>query len=361
MHLAIQEAEKGRGRTSPNPCVGAVIVREDTVVGRGYHRKAGTPHAEINAIADAGEYAAGSTIYVTLEPCNHTGRTPPCTKAILNAGLARVVVGMPDPNPVVDGGGSAYLESQGVEVISGILEDECRALNRPFVKHITTGLPWVVMKAGMSLDGKISYTRGQGGRITGEKSKHLTHQLRNSLDAILVGADTAIIDDPSLTARLPDTFDARDPLRIVLDTELRLSPDAAMLNQQSNAQTWIYCGPKAADAKRKALVAAGAIVYTVGLTSEGRLDIREIFSHLGAKGITSILVEGGATVHGYMLKSKLVDEVYLFTAPLLIGDQGTSLLAGYSGITPETSERLSSIECRMLGDDLLVHGFFQHL
>lgn len=360
MRLALQEAEKGRGRTSPNPCVGAVIVRDNTVVGQGYHRRSGTAHAEVNAIADAGKNAVGATIYVTLEPCNHTGRTPPCTKAIIDAGLSRVVVGMPDPNPSVTGGGSSYLQSQGIVVESGLLEEECRAINRPFIKHSATGMPWVVMKAGMSLDGKISYVSGQGGKITGDQSQRVTHTLRNTLDALLVGVDTAIIDNPSLTTRLSDMGDARDPLRVVLDTNLRLSPDVRILSQQSSTETWIYCGPDAPVDRKERLVGAGAQVFPAGLTGDGRLDISSVLSHLGAKGIASVLVEGGAAVHGSMLTHGLVDEVYLFTAPFFIGDQGTSLLSGFSKGNAETSPRLKTTDYRMLGDDLLIHGYVQH-
>ena len=360
MRLAIQEAEKGKGRTSPNPCVGAVIVKDNAVVGRGYHKKAGTPHAEINAISDAGKDAAESTIYVTLEPCNHTGKTPPCTKAILDAGLKRVVVGMCDPNPTVAGGGNAYLQSQGVEVEFGLLEEECIALNRPFIKHITTGLPWVVMKAGMSLDGKITYVPGQGGRITGNESKHVTHELRNTLDAILVGVETAVIDEPSLTTRLSDVKDVRDPLRVVLDSRLRLPPQSKMLHQMSDAETWIYCGSEAAEESKRLLADAGAIVHTVGSATDGRLDIMEVLKHMGANDITSVLVEGGAAVHGYMLNHSLVDEVYLFTAPIFIGENGLSLLSGYSDNSPEACSRLNTMDCRLLGSDLLVHGFFEN-
>ena len=360
MRLALQEANKGSGRTSPNPCVGAIIVRDNVIVGKGYHRKAGTPHAEVNAIEDAGSNIVGATIYVTLEPCNHTGRTPPCTKAIIDAGLSRVVVGMTDPNPSVIGGGCAYLLSQGLIIESGVLDDECRAINRPFIKHSATGLPWVVMKAGMSLDGKITYVPGKGGRINGDKSKRVTHELRNSLDALLIGVDTAIIDDPSLTTRFSDTTDKRDPVRIILDTHLRLSPDARLLRQQSDAQTWIYCGPEANSDLKDRLIEAGASVFPVNVSSEGRLDIRTVFSHLGANGITSVLVEGGASIHGSMFANDLVDEVYLFTAPVFIGDKGTALLSGYSALSSDKCPRIETIDCRMLGDDILLHGYIKH-
>jgi len=357
MRLAIEEAKKGSGRTSPNPCVGAVIVREGTVVGRGYHRKAGTPHAEVNAIADAGKYAAGATLYVTLEPCNHTGRTPPCTQAIIEAGLSRVVVGMLDPNPTVAGGGCEYLASQGIAIESGLMEEECKALNRPFIKHSMTGLPWVVMKAGMSLDGKISYAKGKGGTITGDQSRRSTHQLRNTLDAILIGVETALIDNPSLTTRLPDGEGARDPLRIILDTHLRLDPTSILLTQQSNAQTWIYCGPGAAEQKRTVLEQSGATVYPIELDSQGRLDLHAVLQHMGAAGLTSVLVEGGATVHGSMLGQKLVDEMYLFTAPIFIGEKGTPVVSGLLPMAAKDSVRIKEIDSRRVGDDILIHGF----
>lgn len=359
MRLAIEEAQKGKGRTSPNPCVGAIIVKDSVVVGRGYHRKAGSPHAEVNAIADAGDYAAGSTIYVTLEPCNHSGRTPPCTRAILEAGLVRVVIGMDDPNPLVAGGGKSFLLNRGIEVTSGILENECKELNRPFIKQITTSLPWVAMKAGMSFDGKIAYTKGRGGRITGERSQRFTHELRNTFDAILIGINTAIIDNPSLKTRLSETEDTRDPLRVVLDSNLRLQPDALILRQQSDAGTWIYCSPEASAEKKEQLSKAGAVVNTVGLTGEGRLDLREVLLHLAKQGICSVLVEGGAAVHGALLMQKLVDELYLFTAPFFIGELGVPLFSGYSGLLPEKCAGFDIVECHMLGDDVFVHGFFQ--
>jgi diaminohydroxyphosphoribosylaminopyrimidine deaminase/5-amino-6-(5-phosphoribosylamino)uracil reductase len=356
MRIALEEARKGQGRTAPNPCVGAVVVREGQIVGRGYHRRAGTPHAEVNALNAAGDLAAGSTLYVTLEPCNHTGRTPPCTQAVLKAGITRVVVGMSDPNPTVAGGGSAFLASQGVEVVSGMLEAECMALNRPFVKHITTGLPWVVMKAGMSLDGKISHGPGLGGRITGEASRLSTHRLRNTLDAILIGIGTALVDDPSLTTRLPASESGRDPVRIVLDTHLRLPPRAKLVSQQSQAPTWIFCHADASIAAEEALTSTGALVYRVETGEDGRLDCREAMARLGRNGITSVLVEGGAAVHASLLRSGLVDEVFLFVAPLFIGLQGTSLIAGDFPRFPHQFPRLHSIEVQQSGEDVLIHG-----
>ncbi len=358
MNLALELARKGLGRTSPNPCVGAVIVSEDSVVGKGYHKKAGTPHAEVHAIADAGANTPNSTLYVTLEPCNHTGRTPPCTHAILEAGIARVIVGMTDPNPAVAGGGCSFLESHGIIVETGLLEKECCEINRPFIKHTSTGLPWITMKAGMSLDGKITYRAGSGGQITGEYSREVTHQLRNSSDAILVGIDTAIIDDPSLTTRLYSDHAPKDPLRIILDSNLRLSPQARMLRLQSESPIWIFCGPHAPVKNEQLLHEAGAIIRRVKLDNNEQLDLHDVFSVLGQSDITSVLVEGGAKIHGSLLRNNLVDEMYLFTAPFFIGEQGISLLDGFTCVDAAERLTLKKVEVLPLGDDILIHGFF---
>ncbi len=219
MRMALKEAKKGLGRTSPNPCVGAVIVKHDRIIARGYHKKAGEAHAEIEAIRNSAESVFGATIYVTLEPCNHTGKTPPCSQAILKHGFSRVVVGMTDPNPLVNGRGIELLRNRGIEVVSGILEQECKALNFPFLKHITQGIPWLIMKAGVSLDGRLNYQHDCSGWITGEKSAREVHRIRNEVDAILVGRKTVEIDNPSLTTRI-ECRPAKDPIRIILDTEL---------------------------------------------------------------------------------------------------------------------------------------------
>ncbi|MEN8189225.1 MAG: bifunctional diaminohydroxyphosphoribosylaminopyrimidine deaminase/5-amino-6-(5-phosphoribosylamino)uracil reductase RibD, partial [Thermodesulfobacteriota bacterium] len=200
MRLALKEARKGQWKTSPNPCVGALVIKNGEIIGKGYHKKAGTPHAEIHALNDAGEHAAGSTVYVTLEPCNHAGRTPPCSHALVKSRVKRVVVGMGDPNPLVDGSGNSYLRAHGVDVTEGVLEEQCRAINLPFIKYITTRTPWVMMKAGVSLDGRISYQKGIGGRLTGPESSRYVHRLRHRMDAILVGIGTVEADNPSLTS-----------------------------------------------------------------------------------------------------------------------------------------------------------------
>ncbi len=362
MRLALDEAKKGQGRTAPNPCVGAVVVNNGVVVGRGYHHRAGTPHAEVHALADAGSLAEGATIYVTLEPCNHQGRTPPCTRALSEAGIARVVVGMEDPNPGVQGKGNEYLRSVGIQVDCGILEQECVALNRPFIKHSTTGIPWVALKAGMSLDGKISYREGHGGAITGTESGLQTHRLRNQLDAILIGAGTARVDNPSLTTRLPEGERARDPVRVVLDTRLSLDPGCRLLQQESSALTMIYCAPDAPVDREEELRRAGAEVIRTPCNPDGTLRLSRVLAHLGGADITSILVEGGAAVHASFLSEGLVDEFYFFIAPLLIGHRGTPLIrtGAESGsiLPPEFS--LEITDTTMLGPDCLLHGFVRH-
>jgi riboflavin biosynthesis protein RibD len=357
MELALNEASKGLGRTSPNPVVGAVIVKDGEVVGRGYHRKAGADHAEVNALMDAGPRAAGATLYVTLEPCNHTGRTPPCTQAILRSGVARVVIGMPDPNPNVTGGGAQYLAARGIDVRSGVLEQQCRALNHPFIKHSATGLPWVLMKAGASLDGKITFRPRQGETVTGPAAGRYVHRLRNQVDAILVGVETAIIDDPRLTTRLEDLEESRDPLRVVLDTSLRLSPEARMLNHPSAAGTWVFCGEGATREREVRLADMGAKICRVPVDGTGRVDLSAVLTFLGGRNITSLLVEGGARVHGAFYSQRLIDEVILLYAPFIIGDSGTPLVhdCRLESGRPQFPV-LRDVSLQLLGDDILVRG-----
>lgn len=355
MRLALREAKKGIGRTSPNPCVGAVIVQDDIVISRGYHKKAGTPHAEIHALQKAGDKARGATIYVTLEPCNHTGRTPPCSHALYKAGIRRVVVGMEDPNPLVDGSGNSFLRKKGIEVLSGVLERDCQELNLPFIKHITTGRPFVVMKAGMSLDGKLNYQSGEAGKITGEESLKKLHGLRNSFDAILVGRKTVIADNPSLTTRL--VKNGRDPLRVILDSSLQISPESKIFHLKSSAPTIVFCSHFAAkDNIKQLLEIDGVLVQTIGTDKEGRLDLNDVLDNLGKMGICSLLVEGGAAVHSSFLKKDLVDRVMLFMAPLFGGSEGTPLLSNLPVNNRKSAPKLLNVSYRRYGDDILIQG-----
>ncbi|PID71622.1 MAG: riboflavin biosynthesis protein RibD [Desulfobulbus propionicus] len=355
MQLAIEQAKKGRGRTSPNPAVGAVIVKDGVVIGKGYHKKAGTPHAEIHAIADAKESVEGATIYVTLEPCSHTGRTPPCTEAIIRNAFGRVVVGMEDPNPLVSGRGLEQLRAQGIHVRSRVLEHECRALNFPFLKHITTGLPWVIMKAGVSLDGRLAYERGKGGKVTGREVQQVVHGLRDQVDAILIGVETALIDDPSLTTRL-ENDDGQDPLRIVLDSHLRSTATLQLFHQDSTADTWVYCLPSALQEKQDKLEQSEKVrVFRVGEETDEHVAISAVLHHLGSQGINSVLVEGGARIHGAFLQADLVDQVYLFYAPFFIGDGGVPLVSG-QGSRQRTETFFVEQAIQQVGNDFLFTG-----
>jgi len=355
MALALDLARKGLGRTSPNPCVGAVIVRDGRIIGSGYHRRAGTPHAEVHALRQAGSLAAGATLYVTLEPCNHTGRTPPCSHAVAESGISRVVMGMLDPNPLVAGGGRQYLIDNGIEVTTNILEGACRRLNEPFIKYITSKRPLVVIKAGVSLDGRLNYQKGRSGWITGADSLHKVHQLRDCYDAILVGRGTVEIDNPSLTTRLQDRR-GRDPLRLVVDSRLSTSPDARMLNQQSEAETWIFCTSRAPGEKRETLERKGARIFEVDGAEGGRVDLTAVMALLGEKQITSVLVEGGGAVFSALLAERLADKAQLFYAPLFAGNGGESLTADLQITGRDEAVRLGDVDYTGMGEDLLVEG-----
>jgi diaminohydroxyphosphoribosylaminopyrimidine deaminase/5-amino-6-(5-phosphoribosylamino)uracil reductase len=354
MRLAVSEARKGQGHTSPNPCVGAVIVKSGVVIGKGYHKKAGTPHAEINAIRNASESVVGATIYVTLEPCNHSGKTPPCSKAILDSGFSRVVCGMTDPNPLVNGSGIDFLRSHGIEVLSSVLTQECEALNYPFIKQITQGIPWLIMKAGVSLDGRLNYQHGKGGWITGEQSAYEVHKLRNTVDAILVGRKTVEIDNPSLTTRLTST-DSKDPIRIILDSDLSTSLSSKVYHLDSQAPTWIICAADAPKVKKEQFQNLGLKLIEINRSEKG-LDLLLLLEALGKEKICSVLVEGGARLHGAFLREKLFDYAHLFYAPLFAGDEGVALIEGYGVQDRSAAPRLEHVTHKRLGDDILISG-----
>jgi len=354
MRLALREAKKGIGRTSPNPCVGAVIVKNDSMIAKGYHKKAGTPHAEIHALRAAGAKAAGATMYVTLEPCNHTGKTPPCSHAVAAAGITRVVVGMRDPNPLVDGSGISYLQARGIEVTAGVLENECRTINFPFIKHITTGLPWVVMKAGISLDGKINYQAGESGWITGPESLRAVHRLRNIHDAIMVGRNTVEVDNPSLTTRL-GRMKGRDPIRVILDSTLRLAEDCRPLTVESSSPAWVFCSEMAYRERGEQLAREGVKIFPTSFDEQG-ISLREVFRRLGDNGVTSVLVEGGAAVHGALLREKLCDYAHLFLAPIFAGEAGLSLVSGWSASGRQEAISLEDVSYTRCGRDVMISG-----
>ena len=356
MRLALREARKGLGRTSPNPCVGAVIVKNGEIIARGYHKKAGAPHAEIEALNKAGEKARGAVMYVTLEPCNHHGRTPPCSHAVAESGIKEVCVGMLDPNPLVNGGGAEFLNSQGVEIRHGLLEEQCRKLNRPFLTYISKGRPWVVLKAGLTLDGRITFRKNSGDAITGPESFRWVHRLRDRIDAILVGSNTITVDNPSLTTRI-EGRKGQNPIRIVLDTNLKISSGANVIKRNDDRRTWVFCGPSAPSGKIGKLRERGVEVLQVAVGETGRLDLAEVLKMLASRQVTSLLVEGGATVHGAFLRAGLVDHIHFFYASLIAGDGGTAVIQGVqTDGGREDAIRLDNISRRRLGDDLMISG-----
>ncbi len=351
MALALQEAAKGLGRTHPNPVVGAVVARGGRVLGVGHHRKAGGPHAEVAALREAGEKARGADLYVTLEPCNHQGRTPPCTGAILEAGIARAFVGSIDPNPLVHGRGVRRLRSAGVEVRTGVLREACDAANETWFKFITRKLPWVVLKAAVTLDGKLAAASGDSRWVTGPRARAMVHGLRDELDAVLVGIGTALADDPRLTARGPGQ---RDPVRVVVDSSARLPPDARILRQRSAAPTLVACTLRAPAARVEALQRAGAGIVRCRADRAGRVDLKDLLRLLAGRGLTSVLVEGGAGIHGSFLSQGLWDELYLFIAPKVAGG-GALSWAGFEG--PRRMDQAPGVrivDSSRVGDDLLV-------
>lgn len=353
MARAISLARNGMGRTSPNPLVGAVIVRDGRIVAEGWHRKAGTPHAEIHALNMAGELARGATVYVSLEPCAHYGRTGPCARALVEAGVSRVVVAMTDPNPKVAGKGIAILQEAGIEVTTGVLEQEARQLNEVFLKWMTTGLPFVALKTAMTLDGKIATATGQSQWITNEASRYETHRLRDVYDGILVGINTALADNPSLTTRLKE-YQGRNPVRIVVDSRARL-PLTAQLVTDGAARTIVAVTAGAPAERVEALRSAGVEIIVAG--SGAHVDMRSLMEQLGAMKITSVLVEGGGSVNFSLLQAGLADRVYAFIAPKLVGGRDALTPVEGDGFQElDHAVELENIQLRQLGSDVLLTG-----
>ncbi|AEB08446.1 riboflavin biosynthesis protein RibD [Desulfobacca acetoxidans DSM 11109] len=356
MALALKLAARGVGCTSPNPMVGAVVVRDGYIVGRGYHRRYGGPHAEVEALRQAGSQADGATLYVTLEPCNHYGQTPPCTEAILAAGIRRVVIANSDPNPHVAGGGAAYLQSKGLLVQSGLLAKAGSRLNEAFFKAMTIGQPFVIAKAAASLDGKIATRTNDSQWITGAPARTWVHRLRHQVDAILVGVGTVMADDPQLTTRLP-RGQGKDPIRLVLDSRLRLPLNAKVLTQISAAPTWMVCTPSAPSEKITAIQELGAeVIITPAI--ENRVELRTLLKILGERRIQSLLVEGGAEVQGAFFDAGLVDKFHLFLAPKFIGGrQAPGILGGLGASRLAEAQLAHDLSIRRIGEDILISGY----
>jgi diaminohydroxyphosphoribosylaminopyrimidine deaminase / 5-amino-6-(5-phosphoribosylamino)uracil reductase len=356
MREALALAAQARGRTSPNPMVGSVVVKDGRVVGRGYHVKAGAPHGEVAALEDAGAQAKGATLYVTLEPCCHYGRTPPCTKAIIAAGIGRVVAAMRDPNPLVSGKGLEELRQAGIEVKLPVLEAESAGLNEVFIKYIITKRPFVLLKVAASLDGKIATVTGESRWITNERSRLLVHQLRDQVDAVMVGINTVLRDDPLLTTRLPGGG-GRDPMRIVVDSRLRIPCEARVLTASTSACTLIATTSEAPREKRLQLEAAGATVLVVEGDGPG-VPLGLLMEQLGAMQVTSVLLEGGGELHSSALRVGIVDKVLYFLAPKLIGGRAAPPAIGGEGFARlEEAVTLERMQVRQLDDDLLIEGY----
>jgi diaminohydroxyphosphoribosylaminopyrimidine deaminase/5-amino-6-(5-phosphoribosylamino)uracil reductase len=350
---AIELAGHGRGRVSPNPLVGAVVVRDGQVLGEGWHDELGGPHAEVAALTAAGD-AAGATIYVSLEPCCHHGRTPPCTDAIAAAGISRVVVASDDPSEKACGRGLGILRDEGieVEVADGELAERARRLNQPFRKHARTGRPWVLFKSAMTLDGKVATEAGDSKWISGEGSRSLAHRWRGELDAVAVGIGTALADDPRLTARVDGV--AHQPRRVVFDSLARLPLDSKLIRDASEVPLTVVLSRAAPRTASAALVAAGAeIVVATGENEPAR--VRSALEQLGAQGVTSVLLEGGPHLAGAFLDAGEVDEIRLFLAPIVLG--GRTARDPIEGEGPERiaeAIRALTLECERSDDDLLI-------
>jgi len=352
MKRAIRLASKGR--TSPNPQVGAVVVKRGETVGEGYHEACGGPHAEVHALADAGARAEGSDLYVTLEPCNHQGRTPPCTAAIVKAGIRRVFIGHADPDPHVAGGGSEQLEALGIEVTSHVAAEACRRFYEAYDVHRTKGRPHVTLKAGMTLDGKVATRTGHSRWITGPDARRAVHRLRHRLDAILVGIGTVLADDPQLTTRLP-RGKGHDPVRVIVDSRGRTPPNAKVIVHQSDAPTLI--AHTKTGAKAVARLERPGVEGLRCRSRQGRVDLADMMRKLATRGIVSLLAEGGGEIHWSLLDAELVDEVMLFVAPLIVGGKDAVPVVGGDGVeTMPEAFALRDLRVRRLGPDLVLRG-----
>ena len=357
MQRALDLARRAKGRTSPNPLVGAVIVKNGKVIGEGYHQKAGTPHAEVHALNAAGEDAKGATLYTTLEPCCHWGRTPPCTEALIRAGIAQVYVAEVDPNPSVASKGVQQLQNAGINVHVGVRRQEASDLNEVHRKYIQTGRPFVILKTAMSLDGKIATVSGESQWITSEASRQRGHEVRDAVDAILVGRRTVARDNPALTTRLQNR-EGQDAIRIVLDSHGRTRPDARIFNPESEAGVIMAVTPEAPSENVDALEKAGAEVITVP-DAHSKVCFKSLMEILGKREITSILIEGGSQINASALAAGIVDKVMCFIAPKLIGGQNAPGPIGGVGIHSLTeAANLRRMSVTPIPEhDILIEGY----
>jgi len=351
--MACRLARKAAGRTSPNPQVGAVLVRQGKIVGSGYHQFAGGKHAEIAALERAGTRARGATLYITLEPCSHHGRTPPCTGALIRAGIREVVCGTQDPNPLVSGGGFRQLRRAGIKVRAGVLEKECRALVEAFAKYIARRVPFVTLKLAATLDGRIAAASGDARWISGETSRRTVHRLRNEVDAVVVGLGTVETDDPLLTCRISG---GRNPWRVVLDSRLRIRSSAKILRLPDARKTVIATGARAAPARVRELEALGVQVWRLPLKNK-RVSWRALLKELARCGIVSVMIEGGAQTAASALKEKIVDKVLFFYAPKILGGDALPMIEPLGIPRVKNAVAVKELRVSRSGDDLMVTGY----
>ena len=356
MRLAIELAKKGCGRVNPNPMVGAVIVKDGRIIGQGYHTGYGKLHAEREALASCSETPEGADMYVTLEPCCHYGKQPPCTDAVIDAGIKRVIIGSADPNPLVAGKGVEILRSHGVSVEENFLGEECDAVNKVFFHYIRTGLPYVVMKYAMTMDGKIATYTGASRWITGEKARRRVHEDRNRYSAIMVGIGTVVRDDPMLTCRIPE---GRDPIRVICDTNLGIPLGSQIVKTAKEHRTIIATaedGDGPGSGKLKALKNAGCETMTVK-EKEGHIDLTELMEKLGGMNIDSVLLEGGGTLNWSALKAGMVNRVQTYIAPKIFGGRkAPTPVGGIGAALPDEGIMLSGPEITVIGDDILMES-----
>jgi diaminohydroxyphosphoribosylaminopyrimidine deaminase/5-amino-6-(5-phosphoribosylamino)uracil reductase len=356
LERCLQLAGRARGRTSPNPMVGAVLARGGCVIAEAFHRQAGQPHAEAAVLRRAGPRARGATLYVNLEPCVHYGRTPPCVRAILDAGVRRVVASHIDPYPLVHGRGFRMLRSAGVEVRVGLLAAEARRLNEAYLTCLKTGRPFVHVKAAVSMDGRLATASGASRWISSPPSRREAHRMRAASDAVLVGAGTVLRDDPALNVRVGGGV--RQPARVVLDSRLRIGPRARILSSANAGSVIIYCTPSAPRRRELRLKARGAEVIRVAGGRDGRVALRGVLRDLRRRGMSRVLIEGGGEVIGAAFDLGVVDKVSLFVAPIVLGGRAAIPLAGGRGAADIAgATRLRRLETRRIGPDLLVEGY----
>lgn len=356
MKLAIELAKKGTGKVNPNPLVGAVIVKNGKVIGQGYHKKYGGNHAEVEAINNSTESVEGSTIYVTLEPCFHYGKTPPCVNKLISSKISRVVIGSLDPNPLVSGKSIDKLKQVGIEVNVGVLEEECFKLNEVFMKYIKTKTPYVVLKSAVSLDGKIATKTGESKWITGETSRLKVHELRNELRAIMVGVNTVIKDNPSLTCNIKY---GRNPIRIIVDSNLRIPLDSKILKTSHNYKT-IIATTENADLKKRSLIEEHGAEVLIIKSLDNKVDLSNLMIKLGELKIDSILLEGGGELNYSAFKAEIIDKVMLFIAPKILGGRDSKTCIEGEGIDLlNEAYKISDLKTEILDRDILITGYIK--